>query len=226
MLRGYFTKLEKQLWCISVLLIVIPFCIMDRQNYFSLFTSLIGVTALIFLAKGNPIGQGLTVVFSCLYGIIAYSCAYYGEMITYLGMTMPMAMLALAAWLRNPFRGNRAEVAVGYVSRREAGFIALLTAVVTGIFFFILRALGTANLLPSTLSVTTSFLAVYLTFRRSPWYAVCYAANDLVLILLWTLACIEDIHYISVVLCFIAFFANDLYGFFNWQKMAKRQAAV
>lgn len=32
---------------------------------------------------------------------------------------------------------------------------------------YILAAFDTSNLIPSTLSVTTSFIAVYLTFRRS-----------------------------------------------------------
>lgn len=50
-----------------------------------------------------------------------------------------------------------------------------------------------------------------------------YAANDIVLIILWTLASIYDIRYVSIVVCFIAFFINDLYGFSSWQKMKQRQ---
>ncbi len=42
------------------------------------------------------------IIFSLLYGIISYTFSYYGEMITYLGMTMPMAVFALISWLRNP----------------------------------------------------------------------------------------------------------------------------
>ena len=76
----------------------------------------------------------------------------------------------------------------------------------------------------STLSVTTSFLAVYFTFRRSPLYALAYAANDIVLIVLWTLASIKDPAYLSTLICFFAFLANDIYGFINWQRMAKKQA--
>lgn len=72
----------------------------------------------------------------------------------------------------------------------------MLSAVVTVVFYFILRAFHTANLLPSTISVTTSFLAVYLTARRSPLFAVAYAANDLVLILLWGLATLQDASYL------------------------------
>ena len=81
----------------------------------------------------------------------------------------------------------------------------------------------TANIIPSTFSVSTSFLAVYLSFRRSPYYALAYAANDLVLIVLWILASLENTSYISVTVCFIAFLANDLYGFWNWKKMESRQ---
>lgn len=92
-------------------------------------------------------------------------------------------------------------------------------------FYFILSALDTANVIPSTISVTTSFLAVYLSFRRSPFFALAYAANDIVLVVLWVLASVENAKYISVVVCFGAFFANDFYGFANWRKMKKRQSA-
>ena len=86
-----------------------------------------------------------------------------------------------------------------------------------------MRFFHTANLLPSTLSVTTSFVAVYLTFRRSPYYALAYAANDVVLIVLWVMAALSEVRYLSVVVCFAAFLVNDLYGFLSWRKMGKRQ---
>ncbi len=98
-----------------------------------------------------------------------------------------------------------------------------LTGAVTWGFYYILAAFHTANLLPSTLSVTTSFAAVYLTFRRSPYYAIAYAANDLILILLWTLAAFSSLRYLPVAVCFSAFFVNDLYGFISWRNMRKRQ---
>ena len=219
----YFTKEERLLWVSSVILIIASFCIFDRENYLTLSASLIGVTSLIFNAKGNPFGQLLMVLFSLLYGIISYTFSYYGEMITYLGMTMPMAVFALISWLRNPYNGNKAEVKVNRISRNEVIFMWILAAVVTVVFYFILAYFHTANIVPSTLSVTTSFVAVYLTFRRNPYFAVAYAANDVVLIVLWVLASMSDVRYISVVVCFIAFFLNDIYGFANWRKMEKRQ---
>jgi nicotinamide mononucleotide transporter PnuC len=224
-MRNYFSKTEILLWSVSVLFIITSFCVFDRESYLSLAASLIGVTSLIFNAKGNPIGQGLMIVFSLLYGVISFTFAYYGEMITYLGMTMPMALFALIAWLRNPYNGNKAEVKVNSIRKKEQIFMWLLTMIVTVIFYFLLNHFHTANIIPSTLSVTTSFLAVYLTFRRCPAFALAYAANDIILIVLWVMASIHDRKYISVVVCFIAFFVNDIYGYISWQQMKRRQTA-
>lgn len=223
-LFNYFSKGEIALWSSSVLLIIVSFSLFDRESFLTLAASLIGVTSLIFNAKGNPFGQLLMIIFSILYGVISYTFAYYGEMITYLGMTAPMALFALISWLRNPFKGNRAEVAVNSIRPKETAFMFILSAAVTIVFYFILEYFETANIIPSTLSVTTSFIAVYLTFRRSPYFALAYAANDIVLIILWILAALSDTSYLSVIICFSMFLVNDIYGFINWQKMKKRQA--
>ena len=222
-LYRYFTPAERVLWCVSAALIVIAFAAFDRTNYLTLCASLIGVTSLIFSAKGNPVGQALMVIFSLLYGAISYGFSYYGEMLTYLGMTMPMAIVALVAWLRHPYKGSRAQVAVGQLRGKDWLLAAILTAAVTVAFYFILAAFHTANLPLSTLSVTTSFLAVYLTYRRSPCFALAYAANDAVLIGLWLLASAQQAQYLSVVVCFAAFLVNDLYGFISWRKMERQQ---
>jgi len=219
------SKFELGLWLFSLTGVTLSSVFSPAFDPLSLIASLIGVTALIFVAKGDPLGQVLTVVFSVFYGVISWTFRYYGEMITYLGMSAPMAALAVISWLRNPYEQGKAEVRVNRLKRREVLFLAVLTAAVTALFYFILAFFDTANLLPSTVSVTTSFLASYLTFRRSPFYALAYAANDIVLIVLWVLAALEDPSYLPMILCFTMFFFNDTYGFVNWQRMQKRQKA-
>lgn len=225
-LNNYFTAFEKILWICSVVLIICSAFVFGKDSILSIIASLIGATSLLLNAKGHPIGQALSVVFSILYAVISFSFAYYGEMITYLGMTGPMALAAFISWMRNPYENNKAEVKVNHISRKEAALLPVIALLVTAIFFFILRYFGTANLLPSTLSITTSFVAVYLTFRRDPFFAVAYALNDLVLIVLWSLAALTDKSYLSVVVCFVVFLANDIYGFISWRGMKKRQAGT
>ncbi len=222
-LLRYFSPTEWGLWLLSISVILVFYRIFGGDGAPSLVASLIGVTALIFCAKGNPLGQALCVVFGVLYAVISYSFAYYGEMLTYVGMTVPMAVLSLWSWLKNSYGGKRSEVRVAALTRLDAFLAPTLTALVTVVFYFVLGAFGTANLIPSTVSVATSFLAVYLTFRRSPWFALAYAANDLVLVVLWVLATLTDISYLSVVVCFSMFFLNDVYAFFNWRRIKKKQ---
>ena len=131
----------------------------------------------------------------------------------------------MISWLRNPYQDNKAEVKVNSIGKTETLFMWLGAAAITVLFYFILTYFDTANIVPSTLSVTTSFLAVYLTFKRSPFFAIAYAANDIVLIALWIIASISNSTYISVVVCFGAFLVNDIYGYINWKKMKQRQNA-
>lgn len=221
---NYFSRFELILWGSSVTLIILSYLLFRNGGYLTLAASLVGATSLIFCAKGNPIGQVLMIIFGILYGIISLSFCYYGEMITYLGMTVPMAVVALVSWLRNPYGKGHSQVKVNSIAKKEILFLIGLTALVTLLFYFILLRLGTANIIPSTASVATSFFAVYLTARRSPYFALAYAANDVVLIVLWVLASLHDVSYISVAVCFVMFLFNDLYGFINWRRMQKIQA--
>lgn len=221
---GYFTLFEKLLYLFSVVFITAAYLLFDSGSTLSLIASLVGATALIFCAKGNPFGQLLMVVFGILYAIISYSFGYYGELITYAGMSVPMAAFSFLVWVLHPHRGNHAEVQIGHLLPRDAVILPLLATAATVGFYFILDAFGTANLLPSTISVTTSVIAVYFSARRVPWFAFAYAINDIVLILLWSLAAFEDISYLSVVICFVMFLLNDAYSFMNWRRIRRRQA--
>lgn len=217
------TKFELGLWIISLITVTLSFLLAPKKDILSLLASLIGVTALIFVSKGHVLGQILTVIFAVFYGIISVMFRYFGEMITYLFMTSPMAILSAISWYKNPYK-NSQEVKVNNPEKRQVITMIFLSIIVTVIFYFILKSLDTANLVISTISITTSFLASYLTYLRSPYYALAYSANDIVLIILWILASIEDTSYIPMIFCFSMFFANDIYGFINWQRMKTYQA--
>ena len=212
---------EYIIWISSVLIILISYIAFPIEEYMTLIASLVGVTGLIFLAKGDVLGQMLTVVFSILYAVVAYRFRYWGEMITYLGMTMPIAMAAVVTWLKNPYK--KGEVRVRHTSPKMWGILSITAIIVTVIFYYILRIFKTPNLIMSSISVTTSFMAASLAMLRSSYYALFYAMNDIVLIVLWIFATAENISYLPMVLCFLCFLVNDLYGFINWEKMKKEQ---
>ena len=206
-----------------MLIVTISFFFSSTKNPVSLAASLVGVTALIFLAKGYVIGQILMVIFSALYGIVSYEMRYYGEMITYLGMSAPIAIISAISWFKNPYK-NTKEVRVSSLTPKKLAVLIILTVAVTVAFYFVLETLGTASLIVSTISVATSFFAASLTVLRSPYFALGYSLNDIVLIILWSIATISDISNLPMLACFVVFFANDIYGFISWKKMQRRQS--
>lgn len=217
------TKREWILWLSSIIIITVTFFIKSSGNYLTLVASLIGATSLIFIAKGMVIGQLLMLLFSVLYALISWNLCYYGEILTYLGMTAPMAVLSAIQWIKNPYEGKKGVVKTAKLSKKKIFYLIVMAVIVTWIFYYILLYFNTANMTFSTISVTTSFLAAFLTFLRSPLYALGYAANDIILIVLWVLATMGDKDYLPMIICFIIFLINDIYGYVSWRKMEKDQ---
>lgn len=216
-----FTKKEYSLWIVSLIIIVLANVLPGHFDILTLIAALVGVTSLIFAAKGNVWAQILMIIFSVLYGIISYRFHYWGEMITYLGMTMPMAVWSLVTWIKNPSEGNANEVKIAKLNRHHVFWLVISNILVTGGFYLILKHFVTPNLMLSTISITTSFLAASLTMLRSSYFAAAYAANDVILIILWILASLENPVYIPVIVNFVMFLMNDLYGFISWKKREK-----
>lgn len=212
------TKREWCIWLCSLAAVIISNAATAEFDVLTLAAAMVGVTSLVFAAKGNVWAQILMIVFSILYGIISFRFSYWGEMITYLGMTLPMSVWSTVTWLRNPSEKNGNEVEIRRLKKLHVVLITVSGIAVTGIFGLILWKLKTPNLAFSTVSVLTSFLAVTLTMLRSSFYALGYAANDLVLIVMWILASLDEPAYIPVAVNFCIFFVNDMYGFFSWKK--------
>lgn len=216
------SRFELALWITSLITVTLSYVFSPERDVLNLICTLIGVTALIFVAKGMVIGQLLSILFAVLYGIISLTYKYYGEMFTYLFMTAPSAVAAVISWLKNPYRDTK-TVKVSSLNAKTGALLLTLTAAVTCVSYFLLGWLGTSNLTVSTISVTTSFLASALTVLRSPLYAIAYSANDIVLIAMWILASADNIAYLPMVFCFAMFLINDIYGYINWKRMKKEQ---
>ena len=78
-----FTKLDLLIWIGSVVVLIISFAASGGGDVMTLIASLIGVTSLIFIAKGNVIGQFMVILFAVAYSIISFTLYYYLVAITY-----------------------------------------------------------------------------------------------------------------------------------------------
>lgn len=212
------TKFEWCLWLFSLTAITAAQFGSGSTDYLSYAASLVGVTALIFAARGDPFAIILSICFSVMYATISYFFTYYGEMIINLGLQLPISVASLITWRKNLTKKDGVHVKTGKLTLKKTLIMLALDAIITVLFHFLLKYFNTANLIPSTISVATSFGALFFMALRLPQHALIFILNDVVMIVLWSLALISDISYISLVVCFSIFLLNDTYTFISWLK--------
>lgn len=220
-----FNKKELTAWVLSLTLIMLSQLLLGNTEWAFMLVSMVGISALIYTAKGHVMGPLIMILFSITYSLISLSFDYYGEAITYGGMTLPMSILALIAWVKHP-SSEKNQVKTAVLTKREWLICGLYSIIVTTILGAVLYLFDTPNLVLSTISVTTSFVAVYLTYKRSQYYAVAYALNDLILIGLWVYASTTHEAYMPLVVCFSLFLIYDIYGYIAWNKMSNKQKSI
>ena len=158
------TKKEWLLWLCSLFIVLVSNILAANFDPLTLIAALVGVTSLVFAAKGNVWAQVVMIVFSILYGIISFRFRYWGEMITYLGMALPMAVWSAITWLRHPAESGDAVAIQKLNLRQFAGLLASCVAVT--VLGFALGTLGMVDYYG--MGVLTVFVFYFL--RGREWW--------------------------------------------------------
>lgn len=208
------------------LIVIISIFIFFEKNLLSFICSFVGCFAIFFLAKGFFFAPCFNVIYDILYIILSYTQNYFGEAIIYLVMTLPIDFYSVFSWRKNK-NGDSEIIKINKLSKKEWGFFWVGTIILTIGFYFILKFLNTSELIISTISFVTSAMAGYFLIRRSNFYSLAYALNDLVLIILWLMSVIKiSPSYLPTVINFCCSFIIDTYGFINLQIEVKKQNKI
>lgn len=215
---------EKLFLLISLIIIIVCYFLGADRNILSLITSILGVITVIFGAKGLVWAPIINLMYNIVYIILSYTQGFYGEVIIYIFFMTPINIAMIISWLKNKSKQDENIVEVNKVSKKEYIILFIVTLFVTVGFYYLLKALNTSALLISTISLIDSFIATYLLYRRCSNYALSYIVNDIILIGLWSFSLKNNgIAYLPMILSFIVFLVNDIYGFISWKKREKEQ---
>ena len=137
-------------------------------------------------------------------------------------ITIPVYLISVITWLKNRSSEND-EVTVNKLSVMELVILLISSIPLFAIIFFVLRALNTANLVVSTISLTLGAIASYLLMRRCEYNFIFYILLNVTGIALWTTITIRDLSNLPTVISYsISVFLN-ITGLINWIKMKKSQ---
>jgi len=194
-----------------------------RSDIFTILASTTGIICALLLAKGLVIGQFVGIVLVVLYSITSYKNAFYGEMIIYIIIMLPMYIWSIVEWSKHKNQTTE-SIEVNTIKPKEWGIVSVCALVIFIGFYFLLKALNTNELIISTLSVVDNLFAIYLLARRSKYGFVSYIVNDLILIVLWGIPVIQgNLLLMAMLINPCINLINDIYGVVNWSKLQKTQ---
>ena len=219
------TKFEKTLLFGSVLLISLV-GIIFKSDLLTTLCSIVGVITALLLAKGKNLGQIFGLLIVALYSLVSFKNGFYGEVIIYLCIMLPMYIIGIISWIKHQSKDTN-TVEVNKIKLKE-WIIVLISSIICFIgIYFLLKAFNTKELFISSISVIDSLFAIYLGVRRSKYSFHFYVFNDLILVLLWGIPVISgEIILIPMVFNPIINLINDIYGIHNWKKLEKAQSNV
>ena len=204
-------------------LVILVVGIVFKSDALTMIASIVGIMCALFLAKGLVLGQFLGIAIVILYSIVSYKNGFYGELLIYLVIMLPMYIWGIVEWLKHK-NGETKSVEVNSIKWKEWLIVSLCSVALFVGGYFLLKALNTNELIVSTLSIVDNIFAVYLLARRSKYGFISYIINDLILIALWGIPVIQGNWLLLPMLINpIVNLINDTYGVINWTRMQKSQ---
>ncbi|HKM20239.1 MAG TPA: nicotinamide riboside transporter PnuC [Candidatus Dojkabacteria bacterium] len=216
------TTFEKILLFGSIILVSIV-GVVFKSDLLTTACSIVGITTALLLAKGKNLGQIFGLLIVALYSIVSFKNRYYGEVIIYLCIMLPMYIMGIVSWIKHQNKETD-SVEVNTIKAKEWCIVSVVAVIAFVLIYFLLKAFNTDQLFVSSLSVIDSLFAIYLGVRRSKYSFYFYVVNDLILIVLWGIPVIGgNLVLIPMLFNPIINLINDLYGIYNWRKLEKIQ---
>ena len=208
----------------GTLIVVVCFIFTPEKNWLVLVTAVLGVVAFFSVAKGYFIAPILNIIYSGLYIVMALTQKYYGEIVLSC-LCILLNIFAIVSWFKNRNKEDKNIVQVNDLKWQEYVAVIVSAALLTVGFYYILRAIGTAQALTGAISMILSLSAEYLALRRSNWYALGYILNDVTVMVLWCFTLSgSGLEFLPTILSFGVYFVNDVYGLINWNLLKHKQA--
>ena len=216
------TNFEKVLLFGSIIIVGLV-GILFKSDLLTISCSIVGIITALLLAKGKNLGQVFGLLITILYSIVSFKNKYYGEVLIYALLMLPMYIIGIITWINHKNEKTN-SVEINTINKEEWVIVSIVFVGVFICIYYLLKTFNTNELVVSTISVLASLFAVYLQIRRSKYSFSFYMVNDIILMFLWGMPVVRGSYILFPMLLNPTInLINDAYGFYNWKKTEKIQ---
>ena len=221
-LKNYFADwdLYEKLWLSLFTIIIISLSVYWKDSFIGIIASLTGIWCVVLVAKGKIANYYFGIISVIAYAYVAFSRQYYGEVMLNMIYFLPMQFVGIFLWRKRMLSKKNDDIRVRYMTNKQRLLWALVTIAATILYGYFLKYLG-GNLpffdsSSTVMSVIAMILMVFVFVEQ--W--VLWILVDIVSVIMWFTVLINGGNDIAVLVMWIAFLANAIYGLYNWIQLA------
>lgn len=224
--KKYFEEwnLWEVIWLLSFTVIILTLSILWKDTWYGTVASLTGIWCVVLTAKGKISNYYFGIVNVILYAVVAYQSKFYGEVMLNILYFLPMTIGAIFLWKKHKVSEDRPDdvrIITLEWKERILWFVGSVFAIL-GYTYLLYVLKGN---LPWVDSITTvaSIVAMIILARRAIEQWILWIFVDILTVVMWVIAIKQGAGDITVLIMWIAYLINAVYGYMNWLKLLKEQ---
>lgn len=198
-----------------------------KDSVIGLITSLSGMLCVVLVAKGKIFNYYPGIINVVLYAYLSYNQSFYGEVALNLLYFLPMQFIGLYLWKKHlSAQTESSDVHVNRLSKKALLVWACATLLSTVLLGYILDRIGGAQPYVDSITTILQIVAQIFMIKRLVEQWITWIFVNIFSIILWFAAFMSTGNDVTILIMWIAYLVNSLYGYFNWRKIYKTQEAV
>lgn len=230
MLKNW-TLFEK-VWMITATVIILGLSLLWKDTTVGFIASISGIWCVILVAKGKLSSYFFGVINAITYGYVAYSYGLMGEAQLNWYFYLPLQVVGFVLWYRNSKQSEKLGVEFKNGQEIQAkklnfkNWLILIPSVLAAYFgySYYLNDIGSNFAGLDALAVVLSIFAQILMMLRYTEQWLLWIVINVITVALWFFVLLtHGGNDWSMLVMWIAFLVNSVYGYINWNKISKQE---
>lgn len=211
----------EKIWLFVFTFTILGLSLYWQDSLIGIIASLTGIWCVVLVAKGRISNYYVGLINVIAYAYVAWGWKYYGEVMLNIGYYFPAQFVGLYLWNKNKI--NDKEVKVKFMTNKSRVLWSVISIIGVIGYGYLLKYLGGDLPFVDSLSTTLSVIAMILMIWRYMEQWILWIVVDVASIVLWFVVLLKGGNDISILIMWVAYLVNAIYGLINWIKMYKEQ---
>ena len=205
-------------WLFGFIALSIGLSIVLKDSPLNLIASLTGMLSVILVAKGRISNYYYGIVNVALVAITAYQMKFFGTAALNALYFLPMQFVGLYAWKKGSQANNEMDIEVVILTKKQKVNWLLFTVASTVVVGLGLTFVNGNMPFVDAITTILQIIAMYFMVKRFKEQWIIWVVVDVLGVVMWVLAFVNDGGSIAVLVMWIAYLFNAIYGYLNWKK--------